>query len=193
MTLIKRPVREAIRRSRIGKAAGQGVALAIACLISYALITNILSRVYFISLDDQLLGGMWAAVAAVYVYRENYQQSMLAALSRISATLLSFALCFVYLLIFPFDARGMAVLIGIGAIALTLLGRSQDIITTGITTTVVMVVAGISPQHAWREPILRFVDTLVGTAVAIVAAWVSQTVEAKVDLPPSRTRVVQSR
>jgi len=65
----------------------------------------------------------------------------------------------------------MAVLIGFAAIAMTLAGRSEDIITTAITITVVMVAAAISPQHAWQQPILRLVDTIVGVAVGIAAAW----------------------
>jgi hypothetical protein len=63
----------------------------------------------------------------------------------------------------------MATLIGLGAVAMPLLGRPNDIITTGITTTVVMVMAAISPDHAWKEPILRVVDTIVG----VVGAWIS--------------------
>jgi uncharacterized membrane protein YfcA len=66
----------------------------------------------------------------------------------------------------------MAALIGIGAIVLNLIGRSEDNITTGITTAVVMVVAGISPQYAWKQPILRLIDTLVGIGVGIAGAWI---------------------
>jgi hypothetical protein len=40
-----------------------------------------------------------------------------------------------------------------GQIVLDLIGRSEDVITASITTTVVMVVAAISPQHAWTQPI----------------------------------------
>jgi chromate transport protein ChrA len=113
---------EAIRRrlARIGQAVAVGGALAIACLVSYALITHLLSQAYFISQDDGLLGGMWAVVATVFVYRLRYHESRSAALSRMAATLLSFVLCLVYLLIFPFSAWGMAALIGIGAMILTL-------------------------------------------------------------------------
>jgi uncharacterized membrane protein YgaE (UPF0421/DUF939 family) len=96
-----------------------------------------------------------------------------AALSRISATLFSFTLCLIYLLIFPFRAWGLAVLLAIGAIVLELVGRSEDIITADITTAVVMVVAGISPEHAWKQPILRLIDTLVGIAVGIVGARIA--------------------
>jgi len=49
------------------------------------------------------------------------------------------------------------------------LGRREDIVTTGITTTVVMVVAAMSPHDAWQQPLLRVVDTLVGIAVGIAS------------------------
>jgi uncharacterized membrane protein YccC len=152
-------------------AVGQGVGLAAASLISYALITHILTRVYSVSREDDLVGGMWAVIATVFVYRQSYQKSMKAALSRMSATVLSFALCLIYLLILPFHPVGMAALIGIGDVILILVDRAEDTITAGITTAVVMVVAGIAPQHAWTQPILRLVDTTIGMAVGIAAAW----------------------
>ena len=165
----------------ISHAVGVGGMLAIACLLSYALIAHLLSQAYFVSQDDGPLGGMWAVVATVFVYRLSYQQRLSAALSRMAPTLLSFVLCLVYLLIFPFSAWGMAALIGMGAVVLTLLGRSEDITTTGITTAVLMVVAGISPQHAWIQPILRLVDTGVGIGVGIVAARVGLIITSVID------------
>jgi len=64
-------------------------------------------------------------------------------------------------------------LIGIVAIILALVRRSEDIITAAITTAVVMVVAGISPENAWEQPILRLVDTAVGILVGVAAAWIA--------------------
>ena len=145
--------------------------LGVSCLISYLLITCILGRTYLLSRDDELLGGMWAVAGTIFVYRQSTQQSMSAALSRLAATSVSFLLCLGYLLIFPFSPWGLAALIAIGALLMSLLGRSEDIITTGITTVVVMVVAEISPQHAWKDPILRMIDTIVGIVVGIAAAW----------------------
>jgi hypothetical protein len=168
------------------QAVGTGGALAISSFVSYAVITHLLSRAYFVSRDDDLLGGMWAVAATIFIYRESYRQSVLAALSRMAATLLSFVLCLAYLLIFPFSPWGMAALIGIGAIILTLFGRSEDIITTGITTAVVMVVAAISPEHAWQQPLLRLIDTAIGIAVGIAAAWISLTIGSRSNPHPSR-------
>jgi uncharacterized membrane protein YccC len=56
---------------------------------------------------------------------------------------------------------------------MSLLSRPDDIITTGITTAVVMVVAAVSQNHAWKQPILRLMDTIVGVAVGVVGAWIS--------------------
>jgi len=111
---------------------------------------------------------MWAVVATVFVFRDGCEQSVRAALVRMSATSLSFVLCLIYLLLFPFHFLAMAALVGIGAVVMSLLGRPDDIITTGITTTVVMVVAAMSPNHAWLQPILRMIDTIVGVVVGVL-------------------------
>jgi len=160
------------RKLQVGQAVSHAVVLAICCFMSYGIIADIIAAARFVPRDDELLGGMWAVIASIFVFRYSYGESTRAALSRMSATLVSFALCFVYLLIFPFRPLGMAALIGVGAVGLSLIGRSEDIITTGITTAVVMVVAGISPQHAWKQPILRLIDTFVGIGVGIPGAWI---------------------
>jgi len=149
------------------------VTLSILCVISYWLITRMLAQVFSVSRDDDLLGGMWAVVATIFVYRYSYEESVGAAFSRMGATLLSFALCFLYLLFFPFHLWGLAVLIGVGAVAMSLLRRPDDVITTGITTAVVLVVAALSPDHAWKQPILRVVDTIVGVIVGVIGARIS--------------------
>ena len=58
-------------------------------------------------------------------------------------------------------------MVGLSVLVTALIGRPEDEITAGITTTVVLVVAELSPQEAWRQPILRLADTVIG----LVAAW----------------------
>jgi hypothetical protein len=157
---------------RTGQAISHGVLLAVCCLLSYKINTGLLTSSGFVPRDDELLGGMWAVVATIFVLRGSYEESAKAALLRTWATVLSFALCLAYLLVFPFRVWGLVVLIAIGAIVLDLIGRKEDVITASITTTVVMVVAAISPQQAWRQPILRLIDTVVGIAVGIAGAWI---------------------
>jgi uncharacterized membrane protein YccC len=116
---------------------------------------------------------MWAVVATIFVCRYSYRESVSAALSRMAATAISFVLCLAYLLVLPFSVWGMALLIGLGAVVVALVGRPDDTITTTITITVVMVVAAIAPENSWRQPILRLIDTAVGVAVGVGAAWIS--------------------
>ena len=149
----------------------QPLVLGISCVISFWLMTHLLRNASFIPKDDSLLGGMWAVAATVFVFRYSYEESVRAALSRMAATSVSFLLCFVYLLILPFHVWGLGAVIAIGAIAVILLGRPDELITASITSAVVMVVAAISPHEAWREPILRVIDTAVGSAVGLAAAW----------------------
>jgi uncharacterized membrane protein YccC len=150
-------------------------ALAAACYVSYWLATHVLGQLHSLSSADDLLGGMWAVIATVFVYRSSHQQDVTAALSRIVATLLSFALCLVYLLILPFHPLGLVALIGIGTLILMLIGRPGEIVTAGITTAVVMVVAALAPHDAWQQPILRLADTAIGVAVGLAAASIGST------------------
>jgi uncharacterized membrane protein YccC len=146
--------------------------LAVASLVSYAIVTHLLYRIYFLSRADDLIGGLWAVLATVFTCRATYEQSMTAAMSRLAATSVSFVLCLIYLIFLPFEAWALAVLIGASAVAVTLLGRPDDVITAAITTAVVMVAAAVSPQHAWQQPFLRFADTIIGVAVGLAAAWI---------------------
>jgi len=143
--------------------------MGIACAISYWVMTHALASI--VDKDSGLLGGMWAAVATLFVFRASRGDSLSAGASRLLATSVSFALCLAYLWFFPFTVPGLAALIGIGTLAMMLLGRQEDIVTTGITTVVVMVVAAISPTDAWQQPVLRLVDTVVGVGIGVGSKW----------------------
>src|SRR5258708_21022806 len=93
--------------------------MAIACLITYWIMTHTLSR--FVDEPSDFLGGMWAVVATVFVFRESRLGSLSAGIARLIATCVSFALCLLYLSFFPFIPVGVAVLISIGTLAMCLL------------------------------------------------------------------------
>lgn len=181
---VVKPPRLGPRWGNLTSAALRASVLAIACLVTYLLATRVLSRLYFISRSDELLGGMWAVIATIFVIREGYRQSIAAAASRMAATVVSFLICSIYLLFLPFHSWALAALIGASALIVTLIGRPEDAITAAITTTVVMVVAAVSPQRAWQQPILRLADTVVGVVVGIAAVWISQHV-IRSSVPPA--------
>jgi uncharacterized membrane protein YccC len=155
-------------------AVAESATLAIACLVTYLLVTKVLTRVHSVSPDDDLLGGMWAVIATAFVIRSSYEQSRTAAVSRMAATFVSFVYCLIYLALSPFHIWALPLLIGVSALTATLIGRPGDALTAAITTTVVLVVAAVSPHDAWQQPILRFADTVVGVAVGLAAAWLDQ-------------------
>jgi len=164
--------------------------MAITCALSYALITAILGPL--VRDSDTMKGGMWAVVATVFVFRDTREKALTAGIGRLIATCVSVALCLAYLLMFPFTGWGMAVVIGLGTLVLIALGRKEDIMTAGITTAVVMVVAGMSPGDAWPQPILRFFDSVVGIAVGVAGKWFFSYLFARVTGQPGAP-VVQAR
>ena len=142
----------------------------IACLITYWIITYLLHG--FVDQASNFLGGMWAVVAVIFVFRDTRAHALSAGIARLIATCVSFALCLPYLLLFPFTPVGLAILLSIGTLVMALLRRRDDIVTTGITTTVVMVVAAMSPDDAWQQPLPRLFDTVVGIALGVVCKWI---------------------
>jgi uncharacterized membrane protein YccC len=66
----------------------------------------------------------------------------------------------------------MAALIAIGALLMILIGRRDETGLTAITIAVIMIIAASNPEDAWRQPLLRLVDTIVGIAVGVACKWI---------------------
>jgi uncharacterized membrane protein YccC len=145
--------------------------MTIACVISYWVMTHVL--VDLVSRDSDLLGGMWAVIATIFVFRDTRSGTLSAGASRLIGTGISFALCLAYLWVLPFTIAGLGGLLFLGSVIVILLGRRDEFMTTAITTTVVMVVATISPHDAWQQPLLRLLDTLVGVGVGVAARLIT--------------------
>jgi putative flippase GtrA len=75
------------------------IAMALACLISYAVMTELLNVA--VEGHADLVGGMWAAVSTAFVFRDSRQHSLSAGAGRLIATCVSFALCLPYLWFIP--------------------------------------------------------------------------------------------
>ncbi len=50
--------------------------LGLACLLSYWLVTTLLPRLHPVSASDEIVGGLWAAIATVFVLRSSYPASV---------------------------------------------------------------------------------------------------------------------
>jgi uncharacterized membrane protein YccC len=141
------------------------ITMALACLISYWVMTALLNPL--VAKDDDLLGGMWAAIASAFVFRDTGQATLLAGACRLVATFVSFTLCLIYLWFAKPSTWGMALILTVGTLMMVLLHRRDEIITTGITTIVVMVVSILNPADALNQPLLRLIDTVVGLSVGV--------------------------
>jgi uncharacterized membrane protein YccC len=146
------------------------VAMAFACVFSYAVMK--LLNVAVEGHSDPI-GGLWAAVATAFVFRDSRQHSFSAGVGRLIATCVSFAICLPYLSFIRPNVAGMGILLAAGTLVMMLLERREDIITTAVTTIVVMVVALINPIDAWKQPLLRLLDTVVGIVIGVAGKWIA--------------------
>jgi hypothetical protein len=92
--------------------------IGIACLISYWIITYLLYG--FVDEAPNFLGGMWAVVAVIFVFRDTRAHALSAGVARLIATCVRFASCLPYLLLFPYTPVGLAILIGIGTLVMAI-------------------------------------------------------------------------
>ncbi len=111
--------------------------------------------------------------ATIFVFRAAGLSSLMASVGCFLATCVSFVLCFLYLLVFPVTALGTGTLVGLCVIVLALINRREDLIFAGITTAVVLIIASLSPHNEWEQPLLRFVDTIVGIIFGIAFKWIT--------------------
>jgi uncharacterized membrane protein YccC len=148
------------------------VDMAIACVITYWIMLEIHDR-FGLGASSQVVGTLWAIVATIYVFRDTRANSLSASVGRIIATVVSFALCFAYLLLFPFTAVGLVAVLAGGTLIMMVLGRREEVGLAAVTTAVVMLVAAIDAQDAWQQPLLRLMDTLIGIAVGVACKWIA--------------------
>jgi uncharacterized membrane protein YgaE (UPF0421/DUF939 family) len=144
--------------------------MAIACLITYAVMAYLLPRWGW---PTTSVGELWAVISTVFVYKDSRAHSLTAGMARLIATFVSFALCLIYLWLLPATIIGMAALIAIAVLLMMLIGRQDEMGLTAITIAVIMIVAADKPQEAELQPILRLVDTVVGIAVGVACKWIN--------------------
>jgi uncharacterized membrane protein YccC len=145
--------------------------MAAAAVITYSLMTFVVPL--FENRPADPIGVLWAVISTVFVFRDTRARSLSAGVSRLLATFVSFALCLMYLALFPANPLAMIGLIAIGTLLMMLLGRRDDIGLTAITTAVVLIVAAGVSQDAWHQPLLRLRDTIVGVAVGVACKWIA--------------------
>ena len=147
------------------------VALGVSALGSYWFVAHVANPINEVTPTGDTIGALWAAISTIFVFRNSFEDSSSAALSRMAGTLVSFVLCEIYLLLFSFHLWAIVVLIALGAFILTRAGRPQDVMPASLATIVVLVITSIDPHNAWQQPFMRLLDTAIGVVIGLAAAW----------------------
>jgi len=167
-----------------GRAAGfmQRMALPFFVALQFALVSSLafslallLSYIIPESPDTRMIGAMWAMISAIVVTQDTHHATISTAWLRVLGSLVGAIFSALYLTIFPFSIAGMAVLIGIVVFTCVLLRMPGHLRLAALTAGIVMVVSFQNPSiPPFVNAATRFLEVIVGSAVAIAVAWVWQ-------------------
>jgi len=125
--------------------------------------------------DTAMIGAMWALISAVVVMQDTGSQTISTAWLRIFGSLIGAAFSAVYLMFFPFSVLGMGILIGIVAFTCVILGLPGHLRLAALTVGIVMVISFENPAiPPLVNAATRFVEVIIGSTVAVCAAWAWQ-------------------
>jgi len=120
-----------------------------------------------------LVGGLWATISAIIVLESTHYETYTSAKNRIVGSFIGAVLSGIYLLMFPFTIVGFAATIGVGVLVCYIFRVPQSVKLTGITISVIMIVSTIGKDlHPVTNAVLRFVESGIGTSMAIIVAFI---------------------
>ncbi len=141
-------------------------AIAVASLVAYVL------GCAFTSLFPGYLpkiGGLWSAISAIVVTQLTPQDTRNSASLRVLGSAIGAVTSAVYLSLLPFHPLGMALAIFATGVICTALNVPNHGRLAAITVIVVMVTASLDPAlNPLLNALLRFVESCIGTAVALI-------------------------
>lgn len=155
-----------LNRTRIWEA----VQIAVVCLAAFVIGSYVTA---LFSGATANVGGLWSAISGLVVLQATTRDTWKAASLRVLGSLLGAVIAVVYLLFLPFNPIGMALTAGLTFYVCQLLGAPQHGRLGAITVVVIMVIASSNPNlKPLTNAALRFVESCIGTALALVAVAV---------------------
>ncbi|MGO9139778.1 MAG: FUSC family protein [Syntrophales bacterium] len=116
------------------------------------------------------IGGLWALISGVVVLQATRRDTLASAWLRVLGTFIGAVISAVYLSFLPFNAFGMAAVIGVVMLLCHVVGIPDHARLASITVAVTMVLSTIHPGfNPVLNATLRFVENCIGTALAVVA------------------------
>jgi len=136
-----------------------------------------LAGYYFTQLfqsNNAYLGGLWAVISGIIVFEDSRPKALKPAKLRVVGSFIGALVSGVYLYFFPFSVVGYAVCIGIGTLVCHLLRLPDHIKLASITISVIMIVSAMSNNaDPAMNAALRFVESVIGTAVAVIVGYLA--------------------
>ena len=122
--------------------------------------------------DLASIGALWAMISGIVVMQETRKSTLDSAWLRILGSLAGAIISAGYLLVFPFNPVGMAILIGITVLICQGIGIPGHARLAALTVAVVMVVSSLNPEIS---PLVnagtRFIEVIIGSVVAVAVVW----------------------
>jgi uncharacterized membrane protein YgaE (UPF0421/DUF939 family) len=150
------------------------VQFALVAAISFS-IALIISTHFPGSSDSVMIGALWALISAIVVLQDTRSSTIKTAWLRIFGSCIGAVFSAVYLTFFPFSLAGMGILIGIVVFVCVLLRIPGHLRLAALTVGIVMVISALNPAI---PPVInaadRFVEVIIGSSVAVCAAWIFQ-------------------
>ena len=169
---------------RTGILAGivQRMGSSLATALEFALVSSLsFSLALFISSvtpsygDLQMVGAMWAMISGIIVTQDTRSQTITTAWFRVLGSLIGAVFSALYLIIFPFSIVGLGLLIGIVVFTCLLLRLPGHLRLAALTAGIVLIISAQNPEiPPFVNAALRFLEVIIGSTVAVAAAWVWQ-------------------
>lgn len=136
---------------------------------------------YFTSLFHEatsLVGGLWAVISAIIVLEATHKETFTSAKNRLIGTFIGAIVSGVYLYFFTFSILGFIIAVAVGTLICFLFGLQKSVKLTGITISVIMIVATVEKGiHPFLNAGLRFAESAIGTGIAVLVALLALSVE----------------
>lgn len=118
------------------------------------------------------VGGLWAVISGIIVIESTARDTLLSAKIRIIGSLTGAIISGIYLFFFAFSVYGYGICIAFGVLICYILRVQHSIKLTGITISVVLIIATIEKDlHPIINAGLRFAESAIGTGIAISVAF----------------------
>lgn len=136
---------------------------------------------YFTTLFHEptsLVGGLWAVISAIIVLEATHKETFTSAKNRLVGTFIGAFVSGIYLYFFSFSIFGFIIAVAVGALICFLFDLQKSVKLTGITISVIMIVATIEKGiHPFLNAGLRFAESAIGTGIAVLVALLALSIE----------------